>query len=191
MRNIKRFSILSFTLLSVLLVFSLSSCGAGVTQSNAYPEDDATSVWVNIPEITILINESEGQTMNGTIILVATGDTLTIDTQSNSTQTLTISGENLPLEASTTYQWWANVSNETNVWSNTSYNFTTGTPSRLSEYTSFDANELLVVSIVVMVIAISIILFIIDIMNSKKLEVEKLIYLILIIVFMTVVLAFI
>lgn len=183
-----------YLLIPILLLFFMMfapMATATITPSAPNPADNATGIWVNKPTLTVSIAESNGEYMNGTIILVNTGTTATLSAILNGTQTLTIPSASLPLTALTVYQWWVNVSNETAVWVNTSYNFTTGTASRLSEYSGFDATQLLLVGLILIVVALVVLMYVIDIMQSKKLDPDKLIGAVVVVVILVIIAGFI
>lgn len=94
--------------------------------------------------------------MNGTITCVETGDVYSITSQTNGTQTLTFASGSLPLEASTTYQWWVNAT-DSDGWTNTSYNFTSGVPRRMSEHTSMQDNTALTVMLAIVTVLVVVI----------------------------------
>lgn len=173
-----------------LVLLSASAMGAGVTPSSPSPADDATNVWVNTPTLTVVLNEADGETMNGTMTLVATGDTYTISTMSNGTSSLTIASANLPLTASTTYQWYVNVSNETGVWTNTTYNFTTGTPARLSENTGFDTSQLLLIAFLSITVLLVIVFMVIEVMDGKP-DLKRLFALLIAVIILVIAMGFI
>jgi hypothetical protein len=185
--------ILGLALLVSLLLFIVPSVSAltAITNADASPADDATNVWVNTPSLSVLLNSTEGGNMNGTITLVATGDVLTITNQPNGTQTLTIASANLPLEASTTYQWWVNVSNNSAVWVNTSYNFTTGSPARMSENTGWSASELLLITFLGIAVLLVIVFMGMEIINNKKPDLRKLMGMLIAVIIMVIAMGFI
>lgn len=185
----RRTSLIGILLLSCLL-FCSTALGA-VTPTVPSPADNATNVWVNTPTLSVLLNETSGQNMNGTITLVATGDTYTISTASNGTATLTIASANLPLSASTTYQWWVNASNDAGAWTNTSYNFTTGTPARMSEHTGFSATQLVLIGVLTIAMILVVLFVAIDMINSKKVDPKKFITMLVAVIIMVIALGFI
>jgi len=183
--------ILPIALLLLLILAPLvGAYTPGITQSDPSPADNATNVYVRTT-LSVTIEEADGETMNGTILFVATSDTLTISTASNGSQVLTISSDNLPLAGTTTYQWWCNVSNETGVWSNQSYNFTTGTYGRARDNPDLNAAQLLLIGLIIIVIVLGVASYGLDIANSKKLEVDKLIGLVIIVSILVIALGFI
>lgn len=167
------------------------SAMATVVPTVPSPDDDATNVWVNQPTLSVLLEESRGETMNGTITCVGTGDVYTISTQSNGTQTLTFPAGSLPLEASTTYQWWVNVTNLTAVWVNTTYTFTTGTPARMSENTGWSAQELLLIGLLGIVILLVILFMAMEIINEKKPDPKRLLSMLIAVVILIIAMGFI
>lgn len=181
------FSLFVITLL--LSLFLATSVPATLTETGVTPADDATGVYVRTT-LSVVLTESEGQTMNGSIRLVSTNDVLTLSAVSNGTQTLTIPTGNLPLEASTTYQWWVNTSNFT-VWTNSSYNFTTGTADRARDYAGFNAQQIVLFGVLLIVMMLAVLVFIMDMMKEKKLDIYKLSGLLFAIILMSVVMAFI
>jgi hypothetical protein len=162
-----------------------------ITQTDASPADDATGVWVNQPTLSVLLNITEGGNMNGTITCVTTGDTYTITNQPNGTQTLTFPSASLPLEATTTHQWWVNVSNSTGVWVNTSYNFTTGSPARLSENTGFSATQLVLIGVLTLAMILVVLFVAMDMIHTKKVDAKKLMTMLIAVIIMVIALGFI
>ena len=176
-------------LITLLMVLPLT-VSATVTPTVPSPSDDATNVWVNTPSLSVLLNCTNGTQMNGTITLVATGDVLTITAQTNGTQTLTIASGNLPLTQSTTYQWWVNAS-DLDGWTNTSYNFTTGTASRMSENSDFDATEVLLFGLLATFVILGLVVFAWDVVKTGKLNVKTLMTFLVAVVVVVIALGFI
>lgn len=186
----KKTYLLGIVMLSCLLLFAGNALGA-VTPTSPIPADDATGVWVNNPTLSVLLNTSgvTGTLMNGTITCVGTGDVYTITNQANGTQTLTFPSASKPLSATTTYQWWVNVSD--GDWTNTSYNFTTGSPARMSENTGFDATELLLIGVLTIAMILVVLFVAIDMIHDKKPDTKKLMTILIAVIIMVIALGFI
>jgi len=162
---------------------------ATVTPTTPSPVDDATGVWVNTPTLSVLLNCTNGTQMNGTITCVETGDTFSITAQTNGTQTLTFPSGSLPLTGLTTYQWWVNAS-DLDGWTNTSYNFTTGSPARLSDQ-GLNAQQLLLVGLLSVVMLLVVLFVAIDMIKEKKPDAKKLVTMLIAVVILVVALGFI
>jgi len=148
---------------------------------------------VNRSNLIVNITSSTGHTMNGTITLVATGDTLTISSAMNSTQTMTIATGNLPLDALTTYQWYVNVTDNANLtlgWVNTSFNFTTSSPARLSENTGLSSSELVLVGLLSLAILLIVIFMVFELLDGKP-DPKRLLGMLIAIVMMVIAMGFI
>jgi len=156
------------------------------------PADDETGISVAINNLSVYLYDTTGDTFNYTITFVSTGDTITVTGAVNGTKTLDIPSSNLPLTGLTVYQWTVNMTNLTSAtdgtkWVNTSYNFTTGTHSRMSEYSGFSATQLLLVGMILIVVALVVIMYVIDIMNNKKLDVDKLVGAVVVVIILVVI----
>jgi len=147
---------------------------ATVTQTSPSPADNATGL---VPRDTTTFSVSlatNGTHMNGTITCVNTGDVKTISSQLNGTQTLTFAN---PLAIQTTYQVWANVSDDWS-WTNTSYNFTTGNAQLLSD-NSNNLITIIIVELVIVFIALALIYYTVNnFMQSKKKGIKEMMELI-------------
>jgi len=94
-------------------------------QSNPSPNNNSNNVLITTSQITIYINDTEGNPMNWTI--ETSPDIGSQDNSSssgaNGTKTCSISG----LSYSTTYTWYMNLTDD-NSWNNATYSFTTEAP---------------------------------------------------------------
>lgn len=157
-------------LLLALLAWNLT-VSATVTQTSPSPPNDATGVWINTPSFTLQLNATNGN-MNG-YINMSNGDTLTVTNQANGTQILTLT---TPLNELTTYQIWANIT-DTDGYTNSSYNFTTGTTFRLSEQEDiFSTTQIVIIGIAIVLLFLGILYYIKkDLIDNKNANLENIV----------------
>jgi len=178
-----------------LLLFS-ATASASITQSNPSPADDATDVYVRTSEWNVTLVSGNFSVFNGTMT-ISTGGTLlsttTLTNAVNGSSVLTIPEASLPLEASTVYQVWVNVSDEATwegSWSNTSYNFTTGTAARLSDNSGFSAQQILLIAVLGIVICLVVVVMVVEMADGKP-DPKRLLSLILAVIILAVAMGFI
>jgi hypothetical protein len=177
----------------LLLLFALP-VSATVTQSNVSPPDNATGVWVNKGDVSILLNATQGD-MNGTIWLFQ--GTTQVASQAfgwigNGTRYLNFS----TLEPSTVYTINVTFVDNDSVWNNASYNFTTGN-ARLRENTDFSGAQILIFGVLVFVLTLGMVYWITDDIRNKRITLDinylitRLFFLMIMIIIIGVVLALI
>ena len=143
----KRIYILSLSLLVSFIIFN-SVALATVSQSGASPSEGATDVLVQ-SDFSILLNAT-----NGTMVYnmsLYEGATLiqyvTASAQTNGTKTFTLDSMN----ASTLYQVRVNV-NDSDAYTNATYNFTTGIMPLTLDTDTFSVAEILLLGIIIIII---------------------------------------
>ena len=145
----KRIYILSLSLLVSFIIFN-SVALATVSQSGASPSEGATGVLVQ-SDFSILLNATNG-TMAYNMSLYD-GATLiqyvTASAQTNGTKTFTLDTMN----ASTLYQVRVNV-NDSDAYTNATYNFTTGIMPLTLDTDTFSVAEILLLGIIIIIIII-------------------------------------
>lgn len=186
-----RFLMPFFILVLIFSLFFSMGVMASPNYSNVYPSDDATNIWVNIPQLKVSINSSDGSLMTGTITFINTGQVTTLTSVTNGTFYLNLSSPTLPLNSTETYEWRVHVRNTSHTdWTNTSYNFTTGTPARMREYNAFDSNEIILINLIGIVVTLGFIVTMYDMLHTGKLDPNKLIFIFFAVIILGALLAF-
>jgi len=124
----KKLIILGIMTLMCVMFFA-SPAMATVTPTNPVPLDNATGVDLYLDAFNVTLTSNDTSSMTGTIYCVQTEETRTLTAVTNGSYMLNFSADYL--WASTTYQIWVNISDDT--WTNTSYNFTTAGASRMRQ----------------------------------------------------------
>ena len=100
----------------------ITTANAPPTQTNPNPMNTAFNKSITTASVSIALADPDGDyPLTYYITCVNTGDT-TSGGGSAATRSLTLT---IPLNYSTTYIWWVNVSDSLGTWTNTSYSFST------------------------------------------------------------------
>lgn len=187
---------MSLLIISMFLCFSGVNVSAQPVINSVTPQENATGVYLRTV-LSVNLSETAGDTMNVTILFVANNYSYNNTLFYNSSQTLTFPTTMLPLTPTTTYQFWVNVSNTTytgnpsGIWVNNSFNFTTGVSSRARDSSAFNAQQIVLLGVLLIVMILGILLFVMDMIKEQKLDIKKLIGLVFIIIMLGVVAGFV
>jgi hypothetical protein len=174
-------------LLIIFLLFGFlmfnSMALATVTQSGADPGEGSTNVHVT-DDFTVLLNATNG-TMDYNMSLYH-GATLiqstTATAQSNGTKTFTLDTMN----GTTLYQIRVNV-NDSDGYTNNTYNFTTGILPLTLDTDTFGTAEILMLGIIIIVISLGFLYYIVtDIQKKGKIDVKDIVNKLTLVIFFVV-----
>ena len=153
--------IVLFGLVFMMLLFTGVASAVLPVISNEYPTDDAT-LW-DCPSATInaTITDIDG-TFNWTIETLPNVGSASGNTASNGSKTCDLT----LLNFTATYRWYVNTTDNTSLWTNASYNFTTR-DAKLRENPELNIVETAVVGVVGLIILLGF-LYIVAKMDMKK-----------------------